>query len=94
MREYYVYILTNKSNKVLYIGVTSNLQTRINQHKLKLVDGFTKKYNVNKLVYVEEFRDVNEAIAAEKKLKGWIRIKKIKLIESKNPNWSDLSEEM
>lgn len=91
MKQYFVYILTNFTNKVLYIGVTNNLQRRIYEHKQKLVDGFTKKYNLTRLVYFEEFSRIEDAIAAEKKIKGWLRIKKINLIESKNPSWSDLS---
>ena len=83
--------MTNISNTVLYTGITSDLIRRVYEHKNKLVAGFTKKYNLIKLVYFEEFTDVNDAIAAEKKIKGWLRIKKIKLIESKNPDWKDLS---
>lgn len=90
MKNYHIYILTNKNNKVLYAGVTNDLFRRMRQHRSKLIEGFTKKYNVNKLVYFEEFRDINEAIAAEKKIKGWLRNKKINLIESKNPEWKDL----
>ena len=85
---YYIYILTNKNNKVLYTGVTNNLKRRLNEHKNKLVEGFTKKYNVNKLVYFEETKDVNEAIAREKEIKGWRRSKKVALIESVNPAWN------
>lgn len=91
---FFVYILTNWNNKVLYIGVTNNLIRRIYEHKQKLVDGFTAKYNLKKLVYFEEFENVTDAIAAEKKVKGWIRKKKISLIESKNPLWEDLSEKI
>ncbi|MCL4354557.1 GIY-YIG nuclease family protein [Patescibacteria group bacterium] len=91
MRNYFVYILTNRTNKVLYTGITNNLQKRIYEHKNKLIEGFTKKYNVNRLVYFDEFINVNDAISAEKKIKGWLRIKKIELIESKNPEWKDLS---
>lgn len=89
--SYYVYILTNKSNRVLYTGMTNNIKRRLYEHKNKLVEGFTAKYNVNKLVYVEEFNTSIEAITAEKVIKGWVRIKKIKLVESKNPDWKDLS---
>ncbi len=91
MNQYYVYILTNKTDKVLYVGVTNNLQRRIYEHKNKLIEGFTKKYNLTKLVYFEEFTELKDAIAAEKKIKGWLRNKKIMLIQSKNPEWKDLS---
>lgn len=89
--QYSTYILTNKSNKVLYVGVTNNLERRVFEHKHKLIPGFTSKYNLNKLVWFENFSDINDAISAEKKIKGWLRIKKIKLIESKNKDWKDLS---
>ena len=85
---YYVYIITNKENKVLYTGVTNNLERRINEHKNKIIKGFTSKYNVNKLVYFEETKDINEAIAREKEIKGWRRSKKVALIESVNPAWN------
>ncbi|HVZ11958.1 MAG TPA: GIY-YIG nuclease family protein [Patescibacteria group bacterium] len=94
MKNYYIYILTNWNNKVLYTGVTNNLLRRTGEHKLKMLNGFTKKYNLNKLVYFEEFRYVGDAIAAEKKIKGWIRSKKNKLVESINPNWDDLFNEV
>lgn len=94
MKSYFVYILTNIVNKVLYIGITNDLQRRMYEHKNKLVAGFTKKYNLIKLVYFEEFTNVNDAIAAEKKIKGWLRIKKINLINSFNPNWEDLSKNL
>ena len=87
---YYVYMLTNSNNKVLYIGVTNNIQRRIYEHKNKLVDGFTKKYNVYKLVYVETTSDVNAALAREKQLKGWKREKKNNLINKMNPEWKNL----
>lgn len=90
MKNYYVYIITNKNNNVLYTGVTNNLLRRAYEHKNKLVDGFTKKYNLTKLVYADSFTDINDAIAAEKKIKGWLRIKKIRFIESINPAWEDL----
>ena len=90
---YYVYILTNKSNKVLYTGVTNNLERRVYEHKHKLVPGFTEKYNVNKLVYYDLTNDINEAISREKQIKGWTRQKKIDLIETINPEWADLAEE-
>lgn len=88
--QYYVYIATNSSNRVFYTGVTSNLVKRIYEHKNKLVDGFTKKYNVNKLVYFEVFNDINEAIAREKQIKAGSRKKKFSLIFLMNPNFEDL----
>ena len=90
MNHYYVYILSNWNNKVLYIGVTNDINTRIYEHKNKLVDGFTKKYNVSKLVYLEEVSDVKAAITREKQLKGWNRQKKEVLINNMNPEWKDL----
>ena len=89
---YYVYILSNKTNTVLYIGVTNNLERRLYEHKNKLIDGFTKKYNVNKLVYFETTTDVKSAIQREKQLKNLVRRKKDELIDSVNPEWRDLSE--
>ena len=89
---YYVYILTNKTNRVLYIGVTNNLQRRMSEHKNEEIDGFTKRYHLHKLVFFEEFSDINEAINWEKRLKRWTRAKKNILIESKNPQWKDLNE--
>ncbi len=83
--------MTNKS-QTLYIGVTSNLQGRAYKHKNKLIKGFTEKYNIKTLVYFEVFNDVKSSIAREKQIKGWLRRKKIALIESVNPEWSDLSE--
>lgn len=91
MAEFFVYILTNKSNKVLYTGITNDLERRLYEHRQKLVEGFTKKYNTTKLVYFEEFGTAAEAITAEKKIKGWLRTKKMKLVESKNPGWRDLA---
>ena len=89
-QEYFVYILSSKS-RVLYTGITNNLAQRVYQHKQKIVPGFTKKYNINRLVYYETCSDVNAAIAREKEIKGWLRKKKIALIESSNPVWKDLS---
>jgi putative endonuclease len=89
---YYVYILTNWSNKVLYTGVTNNLERRLCEHKNKSVKGFTEKYNVNKLVYFDSTTDVKAAITRENQIKGWVRKKKDALIESINPQWNDLSE--
>jgi len=94
MNHYYVYIITNWNNKVLDIGVTNNIARRIYEHKNKLIDGFTKKYNVYKLVYLEEMNDVEAAISREKQLKGWNKDKKIMLIESINPKWNELSVEV
>jgi putative endonuclease len=90
MKNYYVYIMTNKS-KTLYTGVTNDLTRRVYEHKHKLIPGFTQKYNITKLVYYEETSDIHAAIAREKQIKGWLREKKINLIESMNPNWVDLS---
>ena len=89
---YYVYILTNKTNRVLYIGVTNNLQRRMCEHKNEEIDGFSKRYQLHKLVFFEEFSDINEAINWEKRLKRWTRPKKNALIESKNSDWQDLNE--
>jgi putative endonuclease len=91
-RRYYVYILTNKVRTVLYTGVTNSLSRRIWQHKNKIMPGFTSRYNLNCLLYFEEFRDINNAIAREKQIKGWSRAKKIALIAEKNPQSNDLSE--
>ena len=91
---YYVYILANWNNKVLYTGVTGNLQRRIYEHKNKLADGFTNKYNVDKLVYYDSTDDVREAIKREKEIKGWKRIKKDDLVSEFNPEWRDLSEDI
>ena len=88
--QYYVYILTNKNNKVLYIGVTNDLERRIFEHKNKLVEGFTKKYTLNKLIYYEMTEDISSAIEREKQLKNWHRNWKINLIKSFNPMWKDL----
>ena len=86
----YIYILFNKRNGTLYTGVTSNLVQRIYQHKNKVIDGFSKKYNIDKLVYYEAFDDIESAIVREKQIKAGSRLNKIKLIESINPNWKDL----
>ncbi len=91
MKQYYIYIMTNKSG-TLYTGVTSNLRRRVYEHKNKLAECFTKKYNITKLVYYEETSDINAAITREKQIKGWLRKKKIALIKSQNPQWKDLSE--
>lgn len=88
----YIYILTNPGNRVLYTGVTSDLIKRIHEHKNKLVAGFTKKYNVCKLIYYEVSDDMVSAITREKQVKGWKRSRKIQLIEELNPYWNDLYE--
>ncbi len=88
---YYVYILTTKNNKMLYIGVTNDLQRRLYEHKNKMLDGFSKKYNIDKLIHYEEFQYIDDAISREKQLKGWTRIKKDNLITKSNPNWMELS---
>lgn len=94
MKQYYIYILTNKS-KTLYTGVTNNLKRRVYEHRHnKMIEGFTKKYNLTKLVYYEITVDVRSAITREKQIKGWLRNKKIHLIESFNPEWKDLSSEL
>jgi putative endonuclease len=87
---YHVYILTNKNNAVLYIGCTGFLEGRIFQHRKLLIDGFTRKYQVTKLIYYETFGTEEEASAREKQLKGWRRSKKVALIEKMNPHWLDL----
>ena len=91
IQTYYVYILTTWNHRVLYIGVTNNLQRRIYEHKMELVEGFTKKYHVHKLVYFESCGEIKDAIAREKQLKGWTRARKIELIESKNPMWREIT---
>jgi len=82
--------MTNKS-KTLYTGITNNLQRRVYEHKQKLIPGFTSKYNINQLVYYEITSDINVALSREKQIKGWLRSKKVALIESVNPEWRDLS---
>jgi putative endonuclease len=91
-RTYYVYLITNWNNKVLYTGVTNNLERRIYQHRNKLIKGFTEKYNVSKLVYFEQSNDINSAIMREKEIKRWRREKKNTLVESINKKWEDLSK--
>lgn len=93
-KQSFVYILANKKNGTLYVGVTSNLFRRIYEHKNGVIDGFTKKYNVKILVYYEVFEDIKEAIIREKVLKGWKRDKKILLIEKNNKEWNDLYESL
>jgi putative endonuclease len=91
---YYVYIVTNKNNAVLYIGVTSSLEGRIFDHRERLIEGFTKTYQATKLIYYEDYPDPRSAIAREKQLKGWRREKKIALIEKLNPRWRDLFDQL
>ncbi len=94
MNQYFVYILASKKNGTIYIGVTNDLIKRVWEHKNRVVEGFTKKYNVHNLVYYEQCPDVREAIAREKQLKGWHRQWKIDLIEQSNPAWEDLYDEL
>ncbi len=90
MKQYYVYIMSSKT-RTLYIGVTNNLERRVYQHKNKLVEGFTARYDLTQLVWYAATNDVREAIGYEKRLKGWTRAKKVALIEEMNPEWEDLS---
>ena len=92
MRSYYVYLLTNKSG-TLYVGVSNDLERRVYEHKHGLLRGFTTKYRLDRLVYYEETSDVSSAIEREKQIKGWVRRKKFELIQSVNPQWTDLAEE-
>ena len=91
---YYVYFTTTSNNTALYTGVTNDLKKRIAEHKLKLKDGFTKRYGVDKLVYYESFEDIKEAIAREKQIKGGSRQKKVDLIRNTNRKWKDLSQDI
>ncbi len=93
-RQYYIYLMTNRTNTVIYTGVTNDLKRRGYEHKEKLAEGFTGKYNVVKLVYYEIFEDVDNAISREKQIKGGSRQKKIELINSVNKEWRDLYEEL
>ncbi|REH52269.1 putative endonuclease [Tenacibaculum gallaicum] len=90
--QYYIYIITNKKDGVLYIGVTNNLERRIFEHKNKLVKGFSSKYNLDKLIYFEEYQFIKEAIKREKNMKKWKRAWKINLVIKENPNWDDLAK--
>lgn len=92
MHQYYVYIMTNRA-RTLYIGVTNNLERRVYEHKQKCTPGFTSTYNLTRLVYFEETQDIHAALSREKQLKGWLRVKKIALIEAVNPQWEDLSKD-
>ena len=91
-KTFYVYLLTNWNNKVMYVGVTNNLQRRVFEHKEKMVKGFTQKYNVTKLVYFEQTSDIATALNREKEIKKWRRAKKNTLVENNNPLWCDLSK--
>ena len=91
MRTYYVYIMASRS-RVLYTGVTNDLARRVNEHKRSHTPGFTSRYRITRLVYFEEFGDVRDAIAREKQLKGWVRARKVRLIEQKNPTWKDVAD--
>ncbi|MDP2649206.1 MAG: GIY-YIG nuclease family protein [bacterium] len=88
---YFIYILTNKNNSTFYIGVTNNIVKRLFEHRTELIEGFTKRYKLKKLVYLEEFTDIKEAIAREKQLKNWHREWKLNLIKKVNPEFNDLS---
>ncbi len=92
MKQYYVYIMSS-ATRTLYIGVTNDLERRVFEHKNKLVEGFTAKYNITKLVYFEHTSDARAAIEREKQLKGWLRVKKETLIAETNPTWVDLSQD-
>jgi len=91
--SYYVYILSNKKNGTLYIGMTNNIERRIYEHKIGLVEGFTKRYGLSKLVFCEFYKYVNDAIKREKQLKNWHRQWKINLIKEYNSNWDDLAKD-
>lgn len=93
MNQYYVYILASKRNGTLYIGLTNDIERRILEHKQKVVKGFTAKYDVNILVYIEKFESASEAALREKRMKKWKRAWKMELIEKDNPNWSDLAKD-
>jgi len=90
--NYFVYILASKS-RTIYIGITNNLERRVLEHRSKIIPGYTRKYNIDRLVYIEIFGDVRQASIREKQLKGWKRYKKINLLEAINPTWEDLSKE-
>lgn len=94
MKKFYVYILASKRNGTIYIGSTSNLEQRVYQHKNKVIDGFTKDYNVDKLVYFEDCDNAEQATNRERQLKEWRRSWKLELIEKDNPTWNDLAEEL
>ena len=91
--DYWVYILTNKHCTTLYIGITNNISRRLFKHRYRDGEGFAKRYPLNRVVWIEHFRNVNDAIACEKKLKGWRRSRKIGLVEQANPRWVNLSDD-
>ena len=93
-KNYYLYILSSKRNGTLYVGVTNSLIRRVYEHKHNLVDGFTKRYSVHDLVYYKTYDNINTAISREKQMKKWRRKEKVNLIETENPNWRDLYEEL
>ncbi|VAX23503.1 Excinuclease ABC, C subunit-like [hydrothermal vent metagenome] len=93
-KVFYIYIMTNPGDTVLYTGMTNDLARRVTEHKSKVVEGFTKTYNITKLIYFERFSRAMEAARRERQIKGWLRKKKISLVESVNPKWADLSGRM
>ncbi|MFZ7102101.1 MAG: GIY-YIG nuclease family protein [Peptococcaceae bacterium] len=93
-KQYYVYIMTNTYNNVLYTGVTSNLKRRVFEHKENIIKGFTSKYKIHKLVYFEEYNEIYDALTREKAIKGGSRKKKIELVETLNEDWRDLTEQL
>ena len=93
-KQYYVYIMSNKTNTVTYTGVTNNLYRRIYEHRNKLGGGFTSRYNIKKLVYYEVYQDTENAILREKQIKRWSRENKVKLVNTRNQDWHDLYEEL
>ena len=92
--DFWVYIVTNKRDSVLYVGITNDLDRRLAEHRAGEVPGFMTKYQCHKLLYYEDYSDVNEAIAREKQLKKWSRVKKVALIEQLNPRWQDLADDI
>jgi putative endonuclease len=94
MRDYYVYILASDRNGTLYVGVTNDLARRVYEHRNDLIEGFTKRYGVHRLVWLEVHGDINEAILREKRIKKWNRSWKLRLIEEMNPDWLDLTEQL
>jgi putative endonuclease len=91
MKQFYVYIMSNRKNGTIYTGMTNDLERRVLEHKKKLYEGFTKRYNLTNLVYFEDTNTALSAIEREKQIKGWLRSKKVALIEAQNPEWNDLS---